>query len=273
MANTTPPQSQYIHGADPQEQTRLSQLNEMLNEQSLAELRLRGDERILDVGSGLGQLAAAMADLAPRGRVLGVERNESQLKTARAQHRSHLEFRQGDALALPLKADEWGSFDIAHTRFLLEHVPDPLAVVRQMVQAVRPGGRIVLEDDDHDILRLWPEPAGFSALWTAYVRTYDRLGNDPFVGRRLLSLLHVAGARPERNTLLFWGAAGGTPRFDTLVTNLIHILLQSRELAIQAGLLDQTTFDEAIAALRVWAQRPDAAFWYAVSWAEGIRRA
>ena len=36
--------------------------------------------------------------------------------------------------------DEWGTFDLVHARFLLEHVSDPLAVVRSMARAVRPGG-------------------------------------------------------------------------------------------------------------------------------------
>ena len=33
-----------------------------------------------------------------------------------------------------------------------------------MIKALRPGGRIVLEDDPHDTLRLWPEPPGFDLL-------------------------------------------------------------------------------------------------------------
>ena len=72
-----------------------------------------------------------------------------------------------------------------HLAVLLEHVPDPLSVVQAMVQAVVLGGPDpVPSDDDHDVLRLWPEPAGFMALWQAYIRTYDRLGNDPYIGRR-----------------------------------------------------------------------------------------
>ena len=53
--------SPYLHGTDPEEQRRLSRLNDLLNQESLRMLDLRGDERILDVGSGLGQLSRAMA--------------------------------------------------------------------------------------------------------------------------------------------------------------------------------------------------------------------
>src|SRR5919204_622789 len=136
--------SQYVHGSDPDEQARLTRLNDLLNAGTLREL--------------------------------------------------------------PLTRAEWGSFDVAHTRFLLEHVPDPEAVVAAMVRAVRPGGRIVLADDDHDVLRLWPEPAAVRAVWQAYCGTYERMGNDPYVGRRLPALLHGAGAVPRRSTWIFFGA-------------------------------------------------------------------
>src|SRR5262249_48514974 len=79
-------------------------------------------------------------------------------------------------------------------RFLLEHVPDPLAVVRNMVRAVRVCGRVVLEDDDHGTMRLWAEPPGFGPLWEGYICVCDRLGNDPGIGRRLVWRLHQGGA-------------------------------------------------------------------------------
>jgi SAM-dependent methyltransferase len=181
------------------------------------------------------------------------------------------DLRSGDAHAMPLRPEEWGSFDVAHARFLLEHVRDPLGVVRTMLKAVRPGGRIVLEDDDHDVLRLWPEPAGFWQLWQAYMRTYDRLGNDPYTGRRLVSLIHDAGATPVRNNWLFFGSCSGHANFRPLVINLATILIGARDAILSHSLLDRAIFEQALAALQEWGARPDAAFWYAISWAEGVR--
>jgi len=272
-----PAVSHYLHGTDPHEQLRLSILNNLLNEASLHELHLRGGEKILDVGSGLAQLSRAMARSAgPGTRVVGIERSAEQLAEAVRQARAAgeedlVELRQGDALALPLRDDEWGTFDVAHTRFLLEHVPDPLRVVREMVRAVRPGGRLILEDDNHDVMRLWPEPPGFGPLWQAYIRSYDRLGNDPYVGHRLVSLLYLAGASPTRNTWIFFGSCAGNPTFDPYVENLIGLLQGARDTCIEAGFIDRSCMDDGIAALRAWKHRPDAAMWFAISWAEGIR--
>jgi SAM-dependent methyltransferase len=271
--------SHYLHGTAPDEQARLERLNDLLNDQALGELALRPRERVLDVGSGLGQLTRGMArQVGPAGLVVGVERSPDQMAEARrlaadAGEGEAVELRAGDALDLPLAADEWGTFDVAHARFVLEHVADPLGVVRQMVRAVRPGGRVVLADDGHDTFRLWPEPPGFSRLWECYMRTYDRVGNDPLVGHRLVALLHQAGAEPVRNTWLFFGGCAGQPEFGAYVDNLARILDGVRRPILDLGVFDEPAFDACLAALRTWGGRPDAAMWYAVSWAEGRRAA
>ena len=269
--------SRYLHGTDPPEQARLARLNDLINRRSLAEIGLSGGERILEVGSGLGQFAREMARRAgPAARVLGIERSPAQIRgaarAARAAGEAALvEWRRGDVLRLPLRRGERGSFDVAHARFLLEHVPDPLAVVRAMTLAVRPGGRIVLEDDDHDVLRLWPEPPGFAPLWRAYIRSFDRLGNDPAIGRRLVWLLHQAGAIPVRNTWIFFGSCSGSADFAAYVDNAAGVLLGARRAIVGGGLLPAAEFDAALAALDSWKGRPDAALWFAIAWAEGRR--
>ncbi|MEO6487266.1 MAG: methyltransferase domain-containing protein [Thermoanaerobaculia bacterium] len=269
-------ESTYIHGTSPEEQRRLSLMNDvLLNPASLRELALRGDERIIDFGSGLGQFTRAMARAVPRGSVTGIERDKAQIESARrlaaAEGEADLvNFSNGDVLNLDLPQGEWGSFDVAHARFVLEHVPDPLRVVENMLRALRPGGRVVLADDDHDVMRLWPEPPGFTDLWRAYMRTYDRIGNDPYVGRRLVSLIHQAGGQPVRNTWIFFGGCAGMPIFDVLTANMIGIVQTARQTILAQHLSDQKTFDIAIENYREWARRPDAAIWFGMSWAEGM---
>jgi SAM-dependent methyltransferase len=271
------PFSRYVHGTAPVEQKRLATLNDLLNESTLAALGLRGGERVLDLGAGLGQLTRAMARVAgPGGHVVGIERSveqiEEALRLARADDEERLvELRQGDVMSLDLGGD-WGRFDVAHARFLLEHVPGPLAVVRAMVRAVRVGGRIVLEDDDHDVLRLWPEPPGVHAVWRAYIRSYERNGNDPYVGRRLAALLHEAGAAPVRNAWLFFGGCSGDDRLELFVNNMAGLLEGARDEILAAGPMSRAEFDAALQALRQWGARPDAGFWFARCWAEGVRR-
>jgi SAM-dependent methyltransferase len=267
-------ESVYIHGTTDEEQRRLSLLNDvLLNNASLREMALRGDENIIDFGSGLGQFTRAMARAVPRGRVVGIERDEKQLAQAKRLAESdqvRVDFRRGDVLNLDL-GREWGTFDVAHGRFILEHVPDPLRVVQSMVRAVKPGGRIVLADDDHGVLRIWPESPGLYDLWTAYMRTYDRIGNDPLTGRRLVQLLHQAGAVPRRNTWIFFGGCAGMDIFDVLAKNMAGVIRSAREAIIRMGLFESDAFDAVMRQYDAWSQRPDAALWFAVSWAEGTR--
>jgi ubiquinone/menaquinone biosynthesis C-methylase UbiE len=271
-------ESLYIHGTAPDEQQRLSLLNTLLNDAALQRLALRGGEKILDVGCGLGQLTRAMARAAgSSGRVVGIERSLEQLRESKrlaslAGEEGLFDLRQGNATSLPLRREEWASFDIVHTRFLLEHVNDPLAVVRMMVEAVRPGGRIILQDDDHDVLRIFPEPAGFYELWEAYMRSYEKLRNDPYIGRRLVSLLHQSGALPVLNDWLFFGSCFGHPHFPAYASNLRGVIESAKDAIVPTGLLDQARFDAAIQALQEWEQKPEASLWYAVCWAEGTKR-
>ena len=275
----------YVHGSSRREQARLGMMNALINEPALRLMRIRPGERIVDFGSGLGQLTAAFARAAgPRGRVVGIERSAEQLHAARrgaagraTALQARVDFRPGDALDPPLAPGEWGTFDTAHTRFLLEHLPRPLDLVRVMVRAVRPGGRVVLQDEDHEILRLHPEPEGVMRVWRAYIRSYERAGNDPAVGRRLVALLHEAGAVPGRADWIFFGGCAGEPRFPLLVENMARILEGAAGAIAAAGPIDAggavsaRQVRAAVARLRAWGRRPDSGFWFALAWVEGIR--
>jgi len=267
----------YIHGTDPAEQERLSRLNDLLNAQSLARLRIERGNRVLDVGCGMGQLARAVARAAgPKGLVVGVERSREQVAEGKRQAlgagEAHaVDMREGDAAALPLTEDEWGTFDVAHARFILEHVTDPAAVVREMVRAVRPGGRIVLEDDDHDVLRFHPAIPEFEEAWRAYMRSYEAVGNDPCIGRKLPALIAGAGAVPRAIDWPFFGACQGSVDFPVIVSNCRAIIIGAHSALVRHGSLSQAGFDAALRAYDRWTRDPGASFWYCTFWAEGIK--
>ncbi len=265
----------YIHGTDPDEQGRLARLNRLINSQSIARMHPRPGERVLDVGCGFGLFAHEIAArVGAGGKVIGIERAASQIAEGRRlastlDFPERAEIREGDAYAFPLRDNEWGTFDIVHARFLLEHLERPADVVAAMVRAAKPGGRIILEDDDHEALIVHPPAPEFDALWRAYARAYDTDGRDPRIGRKLVALLVAAGAQPSRCDWPFFGSCAGSETFDAIVTNCRAILTGAREAILTHGKIAATEFDNGLRAYDDWSTRPDASYWYCTFWAEG----
>src|SRR5688572_18112261 len=97
---------------------------------------VRGDTKLLDVACGAGLVSGLAAS---RGaRVIGVDFSPAMLAEARQRHPS-LEFREGDAEALPF-AD--ATFDAVVINFGLHHFPYPARAVVEAGRVLRAGGRL-----------------------------------------------------------------------------------------------------------------------------------
>lgn len=100
--------------------------------------RLSG-RRIADVGCGGGILAEAMA--AEGADVVGIDLSGAALDAAREHSAAtgvSVDYRC--QAAEELAADEAGTFDVVTCMEMLEHVPDPAAIVAACAQLLRPGG-------------------------------------------------------------------------------------------------------------------------------------
>ena len=91
-------------------------------------------DRVLDVGSGTGALAAAAAEV-DAVQVTGIEPSAAFVRYA--QDHVNGRFEVGDAQALPVADD---AFDCALSMLVLNFVADPAAALRQMIRVTRPGG-------------------------------------------------------------------------------------------------------------------------------------
>jgi SAM-dependent methyltransferase len=102
---------------------------------------VRGDERVLDSGTGAGTLALALAPLV--GEVVGVDVVPELLEAARRDAPANATFVEGDATALPFESF---TFDIACSRRTLHHVNRPELAFSELVRVARPGGRVFVDD-------------------------------------------------------------------------------------------------------------------------------
>jgi SAM-dependent methyltransferase len=110
---------------------------------------LHSGDRVLDLGSGTGELTAEIAAVA--GHAVGAEVAEAALARARARHPA-LEFRLVP-LDGPLPFDD-GAFDVVWASEVIEHVADTARWLSEVRRVLVPGGRLLLTTPSHGRLRL-----------------------------------------------------------------------------------------------------------------------
>jgi 2-polyprenyl-3-methyl-5-hydroxy-6-metoxy-1,4-benzoquinol methylase len=115
----------------------------------LARAGLSPGMRCIDLGCGGGHVTLEIARLVgPEGSVVGVDMDEVKLDLARQAAAegglANVEFRQ-------LKVRDWdepGSYDAVYSRFLLQHLAEPVELLGRMWAAVRPRGALIVEEAD-----------------------------------------------------------------------------------------------------------------------------
>jgi SAM-dependent methyltransferase len=155
--------------------------------------------RCLDAGCGGGDVALELARRAgPNGFVVGVDLDDEKLAVARAEAAAagvdHLQYVSDDVMAAAIDP----VYDVVHARFLLTHLPDPLAGARQLARAVRPGGVLALMDIDFTAVAMYPRRPAYDRFVELYLATARARGGDPYVGLRLGDLLTAAGLEDVR---------------------------------------------------------------------------
>jgi ubiquinone/menaquinone biosynthesis C-methylase UbiE len=101
----------------------------------------RRDERAIDMGTGAGTLALALAPLVPE--VVGVDIVVELLERARVEAPANVTFVEGDATDLPFDS---GTFDLSCTRRTLHHIAHPERALAELVRVTAPGGRVYVDD-------------------------------------------------------------------------------------------------------------------------------
>lgn len=96
----------------------------------------------LDVGCGTGALSQTILALAEPEHVKGIDRSEGFVQAAQnSVTSSNADFEFGDAQELPVLSE---TYDVAISGLVLNFVPEPLRMIREMRRAIRPGGTVAL---------------------------------------------------------------------------------------------------------------------------------
>ena len=246
--------------AAPQAPARLRALAEVFDPGTIRQLDARGIAegwRCLEVGGGLGTMTKWLsARVGPNGSVLTTDIDTRHLD---ALSLANVEIRHHDVVEDPLPTER---FDLAYTRLVLEHVSDPSRALANMVQAVKPGGWVVIED--FEVAPIGPDtevPKTFLAMRQVIAAA----GVDQLVGRSLPRRLRscgLEGVMAEGRVLLWSGSNAGTTLMRLNAEQLRdHILatglVTADQYAEDLRRLDDEAFEQRAPTMwTAWGRRP-----------------
>jgi ubiquinone/menaquinone biosynthesis C-methylase UbiE len=171
----------YIHTFTREEQDRLVRQAELLESHVHKYVDLSGCASVLEIGCGVGAQLRLLHRRYPDLRLTGVDISDHQIQRARlllskelSQGQLELHTSRGDELPF---AD--GSFDGVYICWLLEHVPDPLAVIREARRVLAPGGLLYCTEVFNDALYVFPNSPAIMAYWRAFNECQRQMGADP----------------------------------------------------------------------------------------------
>jgi len=155
---------------------------------------IRPGVEVLSVGCGPGVILRAACALHPFIRATGIDISADRIREAIQRNREnpHVKFVCGDAHAMQFPSD---SFDLVYSRMLLQYLQEKERAVAEMVRVCRPGGVVLLQDLDGQLLWHFPEDPAVQRTVRKVVTALTATGFDPFVGRKLFWLAQKVGLK------------------------------------------------------------------------------
>ena len=258
--------AQYIHGStDEREVSRLEKQSHFVAPHVLRHFDAAPGHRVLDLATGVGAMAARIAEAFPGIELHALELSEPQLRAARVRN-PVAKYVQGDAAQMPF-AD--GFFDRVHCSWLLEHVPDPVKILREVRRVLRPGGYCQFSEVDNESLGSEPSFEELRRARDALNQSQIASGGDPFVGPKLERLMHEAGFDTVRVfQLALLGSQADPVFFQSFIDEFAEIF-ESLDESVEPVL--QPLMTQAAAQLRSLATIPNASLFYTGVIAQGFR--
>jgi ubiquinone/menaquinone biosynthesis C-methylase UbiE len=188
----------YVMGRSEAEERRLRQQAEVYapsTRRLLEDAGITTGMKVLDIGSGAGDVALLVADLVgSSGTVVGIDTNPAILDTARVRVRAagltNVSFIEGDIRAVTLDRD----FDAVVGRLILLYLGNPAEVLRRAASHLRPGGIVAFQEADFTNGPVEVPPSRLDQqMWTWWRQTVSRAGLELAMGFKLYQAFLAAG--------------------------------------------------------------------------------
>lgn len=226
-----------------------ARLFDPLTRRLLQQAGLAPGMRVLDLGSGSGNVARLAAELVgPEGSVVGIERDPAAVELARRRTDApNIEFRVTDVSTLD--GVETG-FDAVVGRLVVMYLTNPADALRRAAAVVRPGGLICIHEAD--LVYQSSDPSGplWSQTHTYFVQALEKAGIACRMGPALYATFRAAGL-PGPTLLVEAFAAGGPDAPAWAWANVISAAIPLME---QFGVATRAEIDQATLADRLLAE-------------------
>jgi len=166
-------------------------LNQVIN------LGFKKGMSFLDVGCAAGSMLRMISNYDRKNsNFFGLDVNKDFIayakKRAALMKNKQTHFITGNAYNMPFKDN---TFDFVWSRFLLEHLIDPIAALKEMHRVTKKNGIIVVGDLDGNCVFHYPINIHLERRILKAMNALKPFGFDPFIGRKLFSFMKMTGSR------------------------------------------------------------------------------
>lgn len=237
--------SAYVLGHSDHERRRLALQATMLAPHTmrfLVDAGISAEMRVLDLGCGVGDVSLLAGHLVESGgSVVGLDVDQASIEVASARAAQHglktLQFHVADIA----QYENAEPFDAVIGRLILQHMADPVEILRQAARRVKPGGIVAFQDCSPGFnVITWPESPKLDAAMTLLAKFAAAAIPQPFAGTRLYHWFAEAGLKDLRVEARVLTEGGPESVYYEWLAETIRSLLPR---AILTGLVQPGEYD------------------------------
>ncbi len=184
----------YVHGYSSREALRLSDQAGTLEDLLHHDTIFADGRKVLEAGCGTGAQTEIIARRNPGARITSVDISNESLAAAKrrleAAGLDQVVLEKADIYHLPF---DTGFFDHVLLCFVLEHLLNPPAALRELKRVLAPGGVLTAIEGDHGSFYCHPQSVEARQVVQCLIDVQRNVGGDALIGRRLYPLLDESG--------------------------------------------------------------------------------